>query len=80
MAFDERLLVGVSVLAAVVEAGSFVRAAEPLGLTQSAVEVPPDWQDERFPLYALYPSRRLPAAKLRVFLDFVVELTRALSA
>ena len=40
------------------------------------VEVLPDWQDERFPLYALYPSRRLPAAKLRAFLDFVVELTR----
>jgi DNA-binding transcriptional LysR family regulator len=44
------------------------------------VEVLPDWQDERFPLYALYPSRRLPAAKLRAFLNFVVELTRALSA
>jgi len=44
------------------------------------VEVLPDWQDERFPLYALYPSRRLPAAKLRAFLDFVIELTRALSA
>src|SRR5580692_3445943 len=37
MAFDGRLLAGVSVLAAVVEAGSFVRAAEALGLTQSAV-------------------------------------------
>jgi DNA-binding transcriptional LysR family regulator len=44
------------------------------------VEVLPDWQDERFPLYALYPSRRLPAAKLRAFLDFVVELARPLSA
>jgi DNA-binding transcriptional LysR family regulator len=44
------------------------------------VEVLPDWQDERFPLYALYPSRRLPAAKLRAFLDFVVELTRGLTA
>lgn len=44
------------------------------------VEVLPDWQDERFPLYALYPSRRLPAAKLRAFLDFVMELTRPLSA
>src|SRR5882757_2331525 len=37
MAFDERLLSGVSVLAAVVEAGSFVRAASALGLTPSAV-------------------------------------------
>lgn len=43
------------------------------------VEVLPEWQDERFPLYALYPSRRLPPAKLRAFLDFVVELTRELA-
>lgn len=37
MAFDSRLLTGIEVLAAVVEAGSFVRAAEALGLTQSGV-------------------------------------------
>jgi hypothetical protein len=37
MAFDSRLLTGIEVLAAVVEAGSFVRAAESLGLTQSGV-------------------------------------------
>ncbi|WP_207484328.1 LysR family transcriptional regulator [Arenibaculum pallidiluteum] len=37
MAFDSRLLNGVGVLSAVVEAGSFVRAGEALGLTQSAV-------------------------------------------
>lgn len=37
MSFDGRLLSGVGVLAAVVEAGSFVRAAESLGLTQSGV-------------------------------------------
>ncbi len=37
MAFDGRLLSGIEVLAAVVEAGSFVRAAESLGLTQSGV-------------------------------------------
>jgi len=43
------------------------------------VEVLPEWQDERFPLFALYPSRRLTTAKLRAFLDFVVELTRGLS-
>jgi DNA-binding transcriptional LysR family regulator len=40
------------------------------------VELFPDWPDERFPLYALYPSRRLPAAKLRAFLEFVTELVR----
>src|ERR1700720_1225142 len=37
MAFDSRLLGGISVLAAVVETGNFVRAAQALGLTQSGV-------------------------------------------
>jgi DNA-binding transcriptional LysR family regulator len=30
----------------------------------------PDWSGERFPLYALYPSRRYVPAKLHAFLDF----------
>lgn len=38
------------------------------------VEVLADWPGESFPLYALYPSRHLPAAKLRAFIDFVVAL------
>src|SRR5262245_21128448 len=37
MAFDSRLLSGIGVLSAVVEAGSFLRAGEALGLTQPAV-------------------------------------------
>ena len=37
MAFDGRLVAGVGVLAAVVEGGSFVRAAEALGLSASGV-------------------------------------------
>ena len=37
MPFDGRVLSGISVLAAVVETGNFVRAAETLGLTQSGV-------------------------------------------
>lgn len=37
MAFDTRLLGSLSVMTAVVEAGSFVRAGETLGLTQSGV-------------------------------------------
>lgn len=37
MTFDGRLLAGVSVLAAVVEGGSFVRAADALGLSASGV-------------------------------------------
>jgi DNA-binding transcriptional LysR family regulator len=37
MAFDRRTIEGLGILGAVVEAGSFVRAGEALGLTQSAV-------------------------------------------
>jgi DNA-binding transcriptional LysR family regulator len=37
MRFDGRILSGVSVLAAVVEGGSFVKAAELIGLTDSGV-------------------------------------------
>jgi DNA-binding transcriptional LysR family regulator len=37
MALDPRILSGITVLAAAVEAGSFVRAAKALGLTQSGV-------------------------------------------
>jgi DNA-binding transcriptional LysR family regulator len=37
------------------------------------VELLSDWQGESFPLYALYPSGRLPAAKVRAFIDFVME-------
>ena len=37
MTFDGRILSGVSVLAAVVEGGSFVKAAELIGLTDSGV-------------------------------------------
>src|SRR5262249_45572655 len=37
MAFDSRVLGGLGVISAVVEAGSFARAGEALGLTQPAV-------------------------------------------
>jgi hypothetical protein len=35
----------------------------------------PDWADERYPMYAYYPSRHHVPAKTSAFLDFVVELT-----
>ena len=35
------------------------------------VELLSDWLGESFPLYALYPSSHLPAAKVRAFIDFV---------
>jgi DNA-binding transcriptional LysR family regulator len=40
------------------------------------VELFPRWHDEMFPLYVLHPSRHLPPAKVRAFLDFVVESAR----
>lgn len=36
-------------------------------------ELFPDWPDETFPLYAFYPSKRHPAAKVRAFLDFCLQ-------
>jgi DNA-binding transcriptional LysR family regulator len=38
------------------------------------IDIFPNWPDEKFPLFALYPSRHLPPAKLRAFLDFILEL------
>jgi DNA-binding transcriptional LysR family regulator len=38
------------------------------------VELLPDWHGEVFPLHALHPSSHLPAAKVRAFIDFVVEV------
>jgi DNA-binding transcriptional LysR family regulator len=40
------------------------------------VQILPDWADERYPLYAYHPSRHLPPAKVRAFLELVQEITR----
>ncbi|HEV7778907.1 MAG TPA: LysR family transcriptional regulator [Luteibacter sp.] len=45
---------------------------EPLLTSGQLVELFPDWPDERWPLYALFPSRRHMPAKMRAFLDFVI--------
>jgi DNA-binding transcriptional LysR family regulator len=37
----------------------------------------PDFADEYFPLYALYPSKHLPAAKLHAFMNFIAEILGA---
>ena len=34
----------------------------------------PEWSDERFPLYAVTPSRLHRAAKVRAFVEFVEEI------
>jgi DNA-binding transcriptional LysR family regulator len=36
------------------------------------IQILPDWAEERYPLYAYHPSRHLPPAKVRAFLDFVL--------
>jgi DNA-binding transcriptional LysR family regulator len=43
------------------------------------IELFPDWPGERFPLYAMYPSRRHLPAKVHAFIDFCVENLPALS-
>lgn len=42
--------------------------------TGTLVQVFPKWSDQRFPLYAYYPSRRHLPLKTRMMLDFVASL------
>ncbi len=44
---------------------------DPLLASGALVQILPDWAEERFPLYVYHPSRHLPPAKVRAFLDFV---------
>lgn len=41
------------------------------------VELLPNYAGEKYALYALYPSRHLPAAKVQAFIDFVSEILGA---
>jgi DNA-binding transcriptional LysR family regulator len=54
--------------------------AESLLADGKLVDLFPDWPDERFPLYALHPSRHHPPAKTRAFLDFVAAVTAGRAA
>jgi DNA-binding transcriptional LysR family regulator len=47
---------------------------EALLSTGALVQILSRWCDERYPLYAYHPSRHLPPAKVRAFLDFVHEI------
>ena len=49
-------------------------AVEPLLRSGALTPVLTAWPDERFPLYALYPSRQHPPAKTRAFLEFFQSL------
>jgi DNA-binding transcriptional LysR family regulator len=42
------------------------------------VQLLPDRSEERFPLYVYYPSRHLPPAKVRAFVDFIEEIVLSL--
>ena len=46
-------------------------AVKPMLGTGALVKLLPEWGDERFPIYALYPSRNYVPPKVRVFIDFV---------
>jgi DNA-binding transcriptional LysR family regulator len=46
-------------------------AVKPMLQTGALIELLPEWGDERFPIYAIYPSRNYIPPKARVFLDFV---------
>lgn len=81
MRTDGRLIINdASTLYSVCEHGHAVAQMLDLGLEAALkaghlVELFADWPDERFPLYAFYPSRHLPAAKVRAFLEFVSALS-----
>jgi DNA-binding transcriptional LysR family regulator len=47
---------------------------KPLLSKGELVQILSRWSDERYPLYAYHPSRHLPPAKVRAFLDFVQEI------
>lgn len=47
---------------------------EPMLADGRLIRIFSDWPDERFPLYALYPSRQYLPVKTRAFLDFIISL------
>jgi DNA-binding transcriptional LysR family regulator len=46
----------------------------PLLLRGELVQVLPGWSEELYPLYAYHPSRHLPPAKVRAFVDFIQQI------
>jgi DNA-binding transcriptional LysR family regulator len=75
-----RLLVSDSgTLLGACEAGAGIAQILEIGCEQllcsgRLVELFPEWSDERFPLYAVYPSRLHRAAKVRAFIEFCLEI------
>jgi DNA-binding transcriptional LysR family regulator len=50
---------------------------EELVASGRVVPILTEWSDELFPLYALMPSRHQRAARVRAFIDFVIEAVAA---
>ena len=76
------LLTDVSSLLAACLAGAGIAQVMALGVqghlgSGRLVELFPDWPGEVFPLYAVHRSRRHPAAKVRAFVEFCLEITRS---
>ncbi|WP_095984228.1 LysR family transcriptional regulator [Cystobacter fuscus] len=40
------------------------------------VKLLPTWSDERYPVYVYHRSRELPAARVRAFIDFLLEIAK----
>ena len=61
---------------------SSVGIAQPLELEITSgrgvklVPILTQWSEETFPLYVYYPSRRLPSARVRAFLDFIIDMAK----
>lgn len=53
---------------------------EPYTADGRLVELFADWPDDTFPVYAYYPSRHHMPARVRTFLDFIVDITKKFSA
>jgi DNA-binding transcriptional LysR family regulator len=51
---------------------SLALGLDPLLESGELIQILSDWAEERFPLYAYLPSRHLPPAKVRAFLEFVL--------
>jgi DNA-binding transcriptional LysR family regulator len=78
----QMLLSDVATIHAVCLAGYGIAQLLELGI-ESLIEsgrlevIFPDWLDERFPLYALHPSRNYLSPKTRAFLDFVIATVKS---
>ncbi len=81
--FPAKLMVSDSgALLGACEAGAGIAQIMQLGTSHliadgTFVELFPDWPDELFPLYALYPSRHHRAAKVKAFIEFCLEVAGA---